>query len=78
VRVGQAGEQRSTGEINSASSVKFLRLIVRTDENVSIFFDRDCFGLRSFFVNRVNISVNEQKIDIIRSADGQVRFAEKN
>ncbi|MDP9185895.1 MAG: hypothetical protein M3O72_00880 [Verrucomicrobiota bacterium] len=45
--------------------MKSFHFFVRANKNDPVFLDRDCFGVRQFFVNGVNISVKEEKIDIL-------------
>jgi len=67
--IGQTRDNRFAAEINCSRGVKFLRVFIGTDENDAVLLDRDRFGMRLFFINRVNISVNQQKIDFLSTAD---------
>jgi hypothetical protein len=72
MRIGQTRHEDLAGEIDCARSVKFLGAFVRSNENDPIFANGDRFGMRLFFVNGVNISVNQKKIDIVVGARGQI------
>ena len=68
MRIGQAGHNGFSGKIDNARFVvgELFRVCVRADKNDPIFFDRDGFGVRLTFVHGVDVSVKENKIDIVR------------
>jgi hypothetical protein len=68
MRIGQAGNNRMFVEVDRARRVKFLGVFIGADKNDAIFANRDRFSARLFFVNGVNVSVDQQKIDILGCA----------
>ena len=65
MRISEPGDHRAAVKIDCACSVKFSCVIVRTNEENPPAFDQDRLGLRLFFVNGVNISVEKQKVRIV-------------
>jgi len=75
--IGQAGNDGVTTQIDSSRGVKFPGIVVRAHEHDAILSDRNRLGLRRFFVNRVNISVEKKQVDILGCAQLQNRSAEQ-
>ena len=63
-------------EIDRAFGAKFFSRFLRANKNDPVFFDRDRLGMRFFFVERVNVSVGQEKIDILGRAHRQNRRRE--
>jgi hypothetical protein len=66
MRIRQTGHHCFAGKIDNFFGSKFFRLVIRANENNVITINRDCFGVRLFFVNGVNVTVNENGIGRFR------------
>ena len=65
MRIGQSRNNRVLVEIDRAFSAKFFSRFLRANKNDPVFFDCDRLGVRFFFVQRVNVAVGQEKIDIL-------------
>jgi hypothetical protein len=62
MRIGQAGHDRATTQIDSLRGMKFFRVVIRTNEDDSPMFHGQGFGVRLVMVNSVDIPCGEENI----------------
>ena len=65
MRIGQPRHDRVAVKIDNLRGVKFLRLLIRADENDAVAFHRDRLSFRLLVLDGVDVSVRENKIDIL-------------
>ena len=75
VSISHAGDDRGAMKIDNARHLAFIffRIRIRANENNAIAFYRDCLGMRLFFVDGINIAVDQDQIGNLCGRRGRRR-----